>query len=55
MISRQGRPGAHLRVVDEAFRAAVKEEVVNQTRDEPAAARGDDGTPDPVLVTEREH
>jgi hypothetical protein len=54
-ISRHGRLGAHLRVVDEAVWAAVNEEVVKQTRDEPAAARGDDGPPDPVVMTKREH
>jgi hypothetical protein len=42
-------------MIDEAVWAAVNEEVVKQTRDEPAAARGDDGPPDPVVMTKREH
>ena len=42
-------------MVDEPVRTAVDEEVVQQTCDEPAAARRDDGPPDPVIVTKREH
>ena len=45
----------HSRELDEALFAVVNEEIVQQPRDEPAAARGDDGPPDPVLMTKREH
>ena len=45
----------HSREVDEALFPAVNEEIVQQTRDESAAARPDDGPPDPVLMTKREH
>jgi hypothetical protein len=50
-----GQEREHSRAVDEAFRTAVEKEVIQQTRDEPAAARRDDGSPDPVVVTKRKH
>ena len=46
---------SHSLDVDEAFLTSVNEEVVQQTSDKSAAARPDDGPPDPVLMTKREH
>jgi len=53
--TRSGRWQEHSRTVNEAIRTAIDEEVVQQTRDEPTAARPDEGPPDPIVVTKSEH
>ena len=46
---------SHSRTVDEAFRTTEDEEIVEKGRDEAAAARTNDRTPDPIMVTKCEH
>jgi hypothetical protein len=46
---------SHLRTVDETFRTTEDEEIIEKGRDEAAAARTDDRTPDPIMVTKCEH
>jgi hypothetical protein len=46
---------SHLRAVDETFRTTEDEEIVEKGRDEAAAARTNDRTPDPIMVTKCEH
>jgi len=43
------------RTVDETFCATEYEEIIEEARDETAAARTNDGTPDPIVVTKGEH
>ena len=43
------------RTVDEAFRATEDEEIIEKGRHETAAARTDDRSPDPVVMTKCEH
>jgi hypothetical protein len=45
----------HSRTVDETLRAKEDEKIIKQARNESTTARGDDGPPDPVVVTKREH
>ena len=46
---------SHLRAVDETFRTTEDEEIVEKGRDEATAARTNDRTPDPIMVTKCEH
>lgn len=45
----------HSRTVDEAFRPTEDEEIIEKGSHETAAARTNDRSPDPVLVTECEY
>ena len=45
----------HSRTVDETFRTTEDEEIIEKGREEAAAARTNDRTPDPVVVTKCEH
>lgn len=49
------RAELHSRSVDETFWTTEYEEIIEKSRDEAAATRTDNRTPDPIVVTKCEH